>query len=51
MMPEARDSSFLRYSDKWKLRRGHAKEDHKEERIGCEEDEKGWKRFDVILGE
>ena len=39
-MPEARDRSFVRFSGKMKFRTGHAGDNHREARLGREEDEK-----------
>ena len=38
-MPETGETCFLRNSGKWKLRRGRAGEDHREERFGREEEQ------------
>ena len=49
MMSEAGDHSSVRFSDKIKLRTGRAGENHREARLGREEDEKGWNSFTVFL--
>ena len=42
--------SCVRYSGKWKLRKGRAWDDQRGGRLSHEEDERGWKSFVVILG-
>ena len=49
-MLEARDFSFVRFSGKMKLHTGCTGKNHRETRLGREEEEKGWNNFAVFLG-
>ena len=49
-MLEAGDCSFVGFFGKMKLRTGCIGKNHRETRLGREEDEKGWNSFAVFLG-